>query len=256
MDINGISTYTNAVSTYSNARATTAEPSKKAPAATGDGFTSEPTVTTDAGTYNPTTLVTDKTAQTVGETKEAEKTTENSEETEEGKFYTYDAETVNRLLAESEDKITQFKNLLKMLLGKQNEKAEIGQLPVEGNENYNLTVDDEGNIVFSEEALKEVGLDEFDEDGYWGAEQTAQRIFDMAVAFAGTNQSLLGTMKDSIAKAFSECEEIFGGEGKLADVSYKTRDRIDELFAEYEGKLNGTTTKTTEEVDAGEKTEA
>ncbi len=245
MAINGITGYTNAVNGYTAAKTTTADTTEKKTTTTTDGFVSEPTATLDAGTYSPTTLVTDKTAPTVEAEKAAEKATEENESTEE-KLYSYDVETVTRLLAESQDKVSQFKNLLKMLLNKQGDKAEIGQLPDESDANYNLSVDKDGNIVFSEEALKEVGLDEFDEDGYWGAEQTAQRIFDMAVAFAGTDEGLLGKMKDSISKAFAECEEIFGGEGKLADVSYKTRDRIDELFADYEAKLGGTAVETEE----------
>lgn len=235
MDINAITGYSG-VTSYANNQVKTEK--VKAEAKETDSFTKSVSSDATAGTYSPESL-----AKTTGK-EAAAKMAEKLEENEEEKYYDYDKSTVDKLIAESNSKISAFKEMLQTLLAKQadrnggvisSEKTGFDALL------ENATVGEDGMVHFNREDVEAAGLGEFDENGYWGVEQTAQRIFDMAIAFAGNDEGLLAKMKDSISQAFGEVEELFGGEGKLPDVSYRTRDRINEMFEEYEN--GGATTE-------------
>ena len=235
MDINAITGYSG-VTSYANNQVKTEK--VKAEAKETDSFTKTVSSDATAGTYSPESL-----AKTTGK-EAAAKMAEELEENETEKTYTYDKATVDQLIAESNSKISAFKEMLQALLAKQAERnGGVASSEKTGLDALleNAVVGEDGMVYFNREDIEAAGLGEFDENGYWGVEQTAQRIFDMAIAFAGDNPELLSKMKDSISKAFGEVEDLFGGEGKLPDVSYKTRDRINEMFEEYE---NGGTTIT------------
>ncbi len=69
------------------------------------------------------------------------------------------------------------------------------------------------------------------ENDYWGVDQTAQRIFDFAIALSGNDADKLEMLKGKILQAFGECEQLFGGQ--LPNISYKTLDKINTLFDDY-----------------------
>ena len=62
------------------------------------------------------------------------------------------------------------------------------------------------------------------EDGYFGVEQTSERIFQFAVGLAGNDPSLLDEILQGIEDGFTEAEQAWGG--KLPDISYQTQDAI------------------------------
>lgn len=74
------------------------------------------------------------------------------------------------------------------------------------------------------------------EDGYWGVEQTANRIVDMAKALAGGDPSKAEEMMSYIEKGFASAEKAWGSE--LPSITGDTKNRIDELFAEWTGVSN------------------
>lgn len=62
------------------------------------------------------------------------------------------------------------------------------------------------------------------EDGYFGVEKTADRIFKFAVGIAGGDTSRLDVIKQGIDKGFQEALDAFGG--WLPDISYDTYDTV------------------------------
>lgn len=62
------------------------------------------------------------------------------------------------------------------------------------------------------------------EDGYFGVEQTSDRIVNFAIAAAGGDVSKLEAIKQGVETGFTEAREIFGG--YLPDISYDTLDAI------------------------------
>jgi hypothetical protein len=78
--------------------------------------------------------------------------------------------------------------------------------------------------------------DMLSEDGYWGVEQTSQRMFDFAVAVAGDDPVALQKAKEAVQKGFDQTEVIFGGQ--LPDISYATYDSTMEKFDNYLEHIN------------------
>jgi len=62
------------------------------------------------------------------------------------------------------------------------------------------------------------------DDGYFGIEQTSDRIVDFAIAMAGEDTSKLAAIKEGVEKGFAEALEAFGG--ALPDISYDTYDAV------------------------------
>ena len=62
------------------------------------------------------------------------------------------------------------------------------------------------------------------EDGYFGVEQTSERIFQFAVGIAGGDPSRIDAIKEGIDKGFAEAKEAFGD--WLPDISYDTYDAV------------------------------
>jgi len=62
------------------------------------------------------------------------------------------------------------------------------------------------------------------DDGYFGVEQTSDRIVDFAIHAFGNDPAKLQQMKDSIDKGFNEAQQAFGG--ALPEISQKTYEAI------------------------------
>jgi len=61
-------------------------------------------------------------------------------------------------------------------------------------------------------------------DGYFGVEQTSERIFQFAVAAAGGDPARIDAIKAGIDKGFAEAKKAFGN--WLPDISYDTYDAV------------------------------
>ncbi|MFO7811829.1 MAG: hypothetical protein R6V21_02585 [Pelovirga sp.] len=62
------------------------------------------------------------------------------------------------------------------------------------------------------------------DDGYFGVEQTSDRIVDFAINAFANDPGKLQQMKDAIDKGFNEAQEAFGG--ALPEISQKTYEAI------------------------------
>lgn len=72
------------------------------------------------------------------------------------------------------------------------------------------------------------------EDGYFGVEQTSQRIFDLAVGIAGGDPTRLAAIKAGVEKGFQEAYEALGG--WLPDISYDTYDAVMKKLDDWAGQ--------------------
>ena len=135
------------------------------------------------------------------------------------KIYKQDTALVNKLKADVEARTAQFRSLVeKLILGQGNA---IG------------TADDiwsflrTGNFTV-DAATKAQAQADIAEDGYWGVEQTSDRIVDFAKALTGGDPDKIEEMKEAFKKGFKQAEETWGGE--LPDISKKTYDAVLEKF--------------------------
>ena len=66
------------------------------------------------------------------------------------------------------------------------------------------------------------------EDGYWGVEQTSDRIIKYARALSGDDPEKLDTMIQAFEKGFKEATKTWGGD--LPDLTQRTRDAVLKKF--------------------------
>ena len=72
------------------------------------------------------------------------------------------------------------------------------------------------------------------EDGYWGVEQTSQRIFDFAMALTGGDDEKMEKMRSAFEKGFSQATKTWGQE--LPDISQRTYGAVQKLFDDYKNR--------------------
>ena len=69
------------------------------------------------------------------------------------------------------------------------------------------------------------------DDGYWGVEQTSDRIIDFAKALAGDDPKYADKLIDAFKKGFKEATAAWGK--KLPDISQKTYDAVIKKFDDW-----------------------
>jgi hypothetical protein len=155
---------------------------------------------------------------------------EKSEQTTDNKkIYTKDQVTIDRLKAEADRRTQSLRDLVEKLLLKQgetfNEATDIYSLLREGK----VEVDEETRL----QAQKDIA-----EDGYWGVEQTSDRMVDFAKALSGGDSSRANVLIDAVKKGFEEATKAWGGE--LPEISKKT---LDATISKLEAWRDGTDTE-------------
>lgn len=136
---------------------------------------------------------------------------EKSEVSEQKQTVKYDAATIEKMKAEAELKTAQLRSIVEKMLLKQGQKfttlADAFDMIKEGT----IEVDDETAV----EAAKEVA-----DDGYWGVEQTSERLFSFAKALSGNDPTKADSMLEALQKGFDEATKNWGGE--LPELCQKT----------------------------------
>ncbi|MCT4585727.1 MAG: hypothetical protein N4A54_12445 [Peptostreptococcaceae bacterium] len=136
-----------------------------------------------------------------------------------------DEKTIQRLWDEVNRQTESLRRLVEQLIKKQ------GYTVKEVLENKEIKIEiDEETQAKANEAISE--------DGYFGVENTANRIIEFAKAISGGDKSKIGLLKDAVIEGFKQAKEALGG--TLPEISEKTYDRVMELFDEWE---NGETTE-------------
>ena len=131
-----------------------------------------------------------------------------------------DSETIARLKADAEERTASLRSLVERMMTKQGKTvAESGVLDFENGTNLaeifkNLEVDEETRL----QAQKDTA-----EDGYWGAEQTSERILEFAKGLAGDDPKLAQDMLNAIKQGFEEAGKAWGEDlpGLCRDIENK-----------------------------------
>ncbi len=129
------------------------------------------------------------------------------------KIYKRDDVTINRLNADLDYRKNQLQGLVEKLLLKQGDKD------LQGKNMYDLLRTGKLNVDSATAAQAQADIGE---DGYWGVEQTSDRLFDMAIALSGGDPDQADKMIDAMKKGFKQAEKAWGG--KLPDISQQTID--------------------------------
>lgn len=79
------------------------------------------------------------------------------------------------------------------------------------------------------------------EDGYWGVEQTSERILDFAKALSGGDSSKADELLEAFKKGFEEATSAWGKE--LPELSQKTYKAVEEKFEAWKAETQAATTE-------------
>ncbi len=165
---------------------------------------------------------------------------EKSDAAEKKQVAKYDAATIEKMKAEAELKTAQLRSLVEKMLLKQGQKfttlADAFDMIKEGT----IEVDDET----AAEAAKEVA-----DDGYWGVEQTSERMFSFAKALAGNDPTKADSMLEALQKGYDEAAKQWGGE--LPEICQKTLEVTKKKLTDWR---DGVTAEENTDIAAAEST--
>jgi hypothetical protein len=206
-----------------------------------DSYTSVATTTEKNTTVNNTTEADSTQAAQTTATTTTTATDDTAVVYDKSKLSEDDRKTiVDQLKADQEKRQSQLTDLVNSMLSKQvntyGAANNIWQFLASGN----FTVDAETQAKAQED---------ISEDGYWGVNQTSDRIVQFATALAGDDTDALEKMRDAFIKGYKQAEKTWGGE--LPDISKKTYDavleKIDKLISPSDTSSNKNTVTSTED---------
>lgn len=135
------------------------------------------------------------------------------------KTYTPDTNLVNRLKADAENRASQLRSLVEQMMGK--------QANTYGNANDIWSFLRSGNFTV-DPATKAQAQADIAEDGYWGVNQTSDRIIQFANALTGGDPDKIESMREAFKKGYAQAEKTWCG--SLPEISQKTYDAVMEKF--------------------------
>lgn len=194
-----------------------------------------------ASAVNTSPAASQKTAEKAAET------TSKDTAKETGVIYEKGSSTVNttykkqnsaviaQLKADAEARVSQMRNLVEQMMTKQG--TAIGQ----ADDMWKFLAS--GKFTVSEAAKAQAQKD-IAEDGYWGVEQTSDRILDFAKALSGNDPDKADELLAAFKKGYQQATGAWGKE--LPDISKRTYDAVVEKFDKWK---NGTEDKAAEAVE-------
>lgn len=138
-----------------------------------------------------------------------------------------DTATIEKLKAEADQRTAQLKSLVEKMMLKQgktyNDATDIFGMLREGK----LQVDPQT----AAQAQKDIA-----EDGYWGVEQTSERLVSFAKALAGNDPSKADEMIAAVEKGFKQATKAWGDE--LPDICKSTLETTRQKLNDWKNSLN------------------
>ena len=135
------------------------------------------------------------------------------------KTYTPDTNLINKLKADADARTQQLRTLVEQLMTK--------QATTYGNATDIWSFLRSGEYTV-DPATKAQAQADIAEDGYWGVNQTSDRIIQFATALTGGDPDKIEEMRAAFEKGYKQAEKTWGGE--LPEISKKTYDAVMEKF--------------------------
>ena len=133
---------------------------------------------------------------------------------------------VNKLKADAEERTSQLRSLVEKMMTKQGVAI--------GTADSMWSFLAKGDFTVAEATRAQAQADIAD-DGYWGVDQTSDRILDFAKALSGNDPEKADLLLDAFKKGFKEATKSWGQD--LPDISQRTYDAVVEKFNKWK---NGT----------------
>lgn len=132
---------------------------------------------------------------------------------------------VAKLKADAEQRTAQLRSLVEKMMCQQ------GQTIGKADDMWRFLAS--GNFTV-DAATKAQAQADIAEDGYWGVEQTSDRILDFAKALSGNDPEKADLLLDAFKKGFDEATKSWGK--KLPDISQRTYDAVVEKFEAWKNQ--------------------
>ena len=133
---------------------------------------------------------------------------------------------INKLKADAEERTSQLRSLVEKMMTKQGVAIGTADSLWSFLAKGDFTVD---------EATRAQAQADIADDGYWGVDQTSDRILDFAKALSGNDPEKADLLLDAFKKGFKEATKSWGQD--LPDISQRTYDAVVEKFNKWK---NGT----------------
>lgn len=168
----------------------------------------------------PTEAATDKTAEAINGTSAVYEASSKSDASDAKKATYANPQLVQSLKDASNAHIQQLQDIVNKLLTKQGETFNAAN----GLKSFyeSLEVDD---------ATRAQAQADIAEDGYWGVNQTSDRILDFAKALSGGDPEKMEEMRKAFQKGFDQATKAWGD--KLPQISQDTYDAVMKKFDDY-----------------------
>ena len=176
------------------------------------------------------------TAKTASSTQKAEETGavyEPSKKTQTDtakKTYKPDTNLINKLKADADARTSQLRSLVEQLMGQQANTYGKANNMWQFLKSGNYTVD---------AATRAQAQADIAEDGYWGVNQTSDRIISFATALTGGDPDKIEEMRAAFQKGYQKAEKTWGG--NLPDISQRTYDAVMKKFDDLAAQTNDPT---------------
>lgn len=203
MAMNGVTSTSSSTNTYSTTKtsATTAKKSASSAATTTTSAKAESGVIYEKSSSSDKNTVTKKT----------------------------DTALVAKLKADAEQQTSQLRSLVEKMMTKQ------GTAIANADSIWSFLAKGDFTV---DAATKAQAQADIAEDGYWGVEQTSDRILDFAKALSGNDPEKADLLLDAFKKGFGDATKSWGS--KLPDISQRTYDAVVEKFENWK---NSSTTE-------------
>lgn len=134
---------------------------------------------------------------------------------------------IAHMKAETEARMAQMQDLVrKMMQGQGNALAQTDDI-------WSFLASGDYTVT---EAAKLQAQEDISENGYWGVEQTSERILDFAKALAGNDPSKADELLEAFKKGYKEATGAWGKE--LPEISKKTYEAVEEKFAAWKEEVS------------------
>ena len=143
------------------------------------------------------------------------------------KIYKRDTATLEKLMADSDKRSKQMRDLVEKMLLKQ------GQTITDATDIYALLR--EGKVEVDPKTSAQAKED-IAEDGYWGVSQTSDRLVSFAIALSGGDTSKADEMIAAVQKGFEEATKAWGDE--LPQISKDTLEATNKKLEAWKNSLN------------------
>ncbi len=150
------------------------------------------------------------------------------------KTYTPDTNLINKLKADADARTAQMRSLVEKMMSQ--------QANTYGKANDIWSFLRSGNFTVDPATRAQAQAD-IAEDGYWGVNQTSDRIIDFAKALTGGDPDKIEDMRAAFEKGFKRAGKTWGGD--LPDISQRTYEAVMEKFDKMAEEAKKTTAAAT-----------